>query len=83
MKAILVLDMPKNCAECKLVFLQGIGEAICNAVDWEERPSLCPLRPMPKRYEYRTDTRYYTVKYNTGYADGWNTCLDKIMGETE
>ena len=47
MKAVLVIDMPKNCAECKLIYLQGIGKTICNAVDWEERPSWCPLKPMP------------------------------------
>lgn len=32
-KAILVITMPTNCAECKLMYLQGIGEGICNAVD--------------------------------------------------
>ncbi|MBR2653992.1 MAG: hypothetical protein IKD59_05485 [Lachnospiraceae bacterium] len=51
MKAILVIDMPKNCAECKLMYLQGIGEGICNAVDWDERPTWCPLRPLPQKKE--------------------------------
>lgn len=79
MKAILVIDLPKNCAECKLIHLQGIGESICNAVDWEERPSWCPLKPMPKRNEYRADTKHEDMdKYSTGYADGWNDCLKEI-----
>lgn len=80
-KAVLVVDLPKNCAECKLMYLQGIGEGICNAVDWEERPSWCPLRPMPKKDDGKLTE--YCGDWGCGYADGWNTCLDKIMGETE
>lgn len=56
MKAILVIDLPKNCAECKLMYLQGIGEGICNAVDWEARPSWCPLKPLPQKLEVKVDT---------------------------
>lgn len=86
MKAILVIDMPKNCAECKLMFLQGIGESICNVVDWEERPKWCPLRPLPKKERelgYGRYTNYYL------YRCGWNDCIDAILepnsvkGETE
>lgn len=61
MKAILVIDLPKNCAECKLMFLQGIGEGICNAVDWEERPSWCPLKH-PLKYA-SNDFYIYDTKY--------------------
>ena len=75
MKAILVIDMPKNCAECKLIHLQGIGESICNAVDWEERPSWCPLRPLP----HKLQADWYT----DGYKEGFNACLEEITGETE
>ena len=72
-KAVLVIDMPKNCAECKLIHLQGIGERICNAVDWPSRPSWCPLRPLPqKTYAEFPDS------YKYGYADGRNACLDEI-----
>ena len=82
MKAILVIDMPKNCAECKLIHLQGIGEGTCNAVEWEERPSRCPLRLLPQKKETR-----YGVQYS-GLAEeyrkeGWNECLDAILGEME
>lgn len=75
MKAILVIDMPKNCAKCKLMYLQGIGESICNAVDWEERPSWCPLRPLP----HKLQADWYT----DGYKEGFNACLEEITGETE
>ena len=54
-KSILVIDTPKNCAECKLIHLQGIGESICNAVDWSRRPSWCPLRPLPDKMEVKVE----------------------------
>lgn len=79
MKAILVIDLPKNCSECKLMYLQGIGEGICNAVDWEERPSWCPLKPMPNKRVpdgSETDQIY-------GCYVGWNACIEEIVGETE
>ena len=87
MKAILVIDMPKNCAKCKLRYLQGIGESICNAVDWEERPSWCPLRPLPTKKEHSgEDNPYsdnYEDEYEYQYREGYNICLREITGETE
>ena len=75
MKSILVIDTPKNCAECKLMFLQGIGESICNAVDWEERPSWCPLKPLPEP----KDIGYPNDDYDVGFGDGWDACLKEIQ----
>ena len=78
-KAVLVIDTPKNCAECKLMYLQGIGESICNAVDWERRPSWCPLRTLPKPItEYEVKVSY---AYDSDYAQGWNDFFDEIVGE--
>lgn len=73
MKAILVIDLPKNCAECKL-------ESICNEVDWEERPSSCPLKPMPEKKERESwgDNEY--AFYNNLHKMGWNDCIDEIAG---
>jgi len=72
MKSILVIDTPKNCAECKLIHLQGIGESICNAVDWEERPSWCPLKDLPQKIEGKRE------KFMPTYSLGWNDCLDAV-----
>ena len=80
MKAILVIDLPKNCAECKLMFLQGIGEGICNAVDWEERPSWCPLRPLPQKKWHEEGRENECEEW---MKNGWNECIDAIIGETE
>lgn len=78
MKAVLVMDMPTNCSKCKLIFLQGIGEAICNAVDWDDRPSWCPLRPLPQRKGKYGELHQYDTDFH--YEIGWNECLDEIMG---
>ena len=78
-KSILVIDTPNNCAECKLMYLQGIGESICNAVDWERRPEWCPLKQMP----FKLDAHgYLDVGNEDGlYEKGWNACIDEIVGE--
>lgn len=74
MKAILVInEMPNNCGECKLINLQGIGESICNAVDWSKRPSWCPLRPLPEKKKHEEE-----IDYDYGYIDGWNDCLEEL-----
>lgn len=69
MKAILVIDLPKNCAECKL-------ESICNAVDWEERPSSCPLKPLPDCPDVPD-----TIANDVAYIIGWNDCIVEISKE--
>ena len=81
-KSILVIDTPKNCAECKLMFLQGIGESICNAVDWSRRPTWCPLRPLPKRKDEGSVLKPLPFEVYM-YRYGFNECLDAITGETE
>ena len=78
-KAILVITMPTNCAECKLMYLQGIGEGICNAVDWSKRPEWCPLKQMPPKLDAHG---YLDVGNEDGlYEKGWNACIDEIVGE--
>ena len=78
-KSVLVIDTPKNCSECKLIFLQGIGKSICNAVDWEERPSWCPLKPIPQKME----ESWMETPNDCDYRLGRNDCIDEITGETE
>ena len=69
-KAILVIYMPKNCAGCKFRF------NICSAVDWEERPSWCPIKPLPEK---KPDRAYWhDDEFSEGYRDGWNACLEEI-----
>ena len=54
MKAILVIDMPKNCIECEI-------QCEHCYIGYEDRPSLCPLKPMPEKVEVSDDAMYLII----------------------
>ena len=82
MKAILVIDMPNTCSECKLFW----NDVDCGCMALERvfgefgcsvgKPVDCPLKPMPQRFESPILTDYCL-----GSADGWNCCIETILGE--
>ena len=84
MKAILVInEMPNFCgncdfleptyAYCEAFHQKRISDDIC---DTEERPSWCPLKPMPEKREPKEE---WLNKYHRDeFADGWNACLEEI-----
>ena len=83
MKAITVIDeMPKSCRECTLRASLGANKFHCMAIlprkeiepYKEQIPSWCPLRPMPEQMSWG---------HTADYIEGYNACLDEIMGETE
>ena len=39
----------------------------------------CPLKPLPGKI----DQGYPCEKYDEGYSDGWDACLDEILGGNE
>lgn len=92
MKAILVIDMPQTCEECKLKYFDvgddaywGINVERCifdnSEIEHKERAYDCPLRPMPERKEvYYTDPLFGEIENLTNI--GYNKCLDDL-GETE
>ena len=86
-KAILVMDMPDSCLDCR--FCREIDEgteACCEIMDEPDdsslcrmiedycqcRPDWCPLKELPTKMKYCNGT------YN-GEVKGWNRCLDKIV----
>ena len=79
MKAILVLkEMPKECDECPLY--DGAWGVYCmatnNPVKAEEKPSWCPIKPMPSKKDVDYSKEF---DYQDGYyAEGWNDCLEEI-----
>ena len=84
MKAVLVIDMPKSCEECKYRGHTWLSQDIaCILLDSElpednlndVRSAVCPLRSLPKCRSHRGNERDYT--------DGFNSCLKEITGETE
>ena len=83
MKAVLVMDMPEKCLECKM--LNGSDECILQSDDqnfdadtWDDLMNGCPLRPMPEKMQvcgkYPQPDRIVP-----SYKIGWNACIDKIM----
>ena len=88
MKAILVIDMPKECWDCPM-HIEGLDDEneeimVCNAEKIEshygEKPSWCPLKPMPNRIDWLENG------YDGGwvmFSTGWNACINEITGETE
>lgn len=76
-KAILVMDMPKNCTDCPLRDYEDnckgqSEEKNNNAGTWEELRESCPLRELPQKKKH---TLYSIGAYNTGY----NACIDDIL----
>lgn len=72
MKAILVIDMPSDCKNCLLNIYgicAGTGELIHSIS--------CPLKPMPKKLQIDVD------EWDDGYDNGWNDCIDELVGEKE
>lgn len=89
MKAILVIDMPKSCAECTLRTSLEANYLYCIAtlprlkIDPMTANHIkehkCPLKPMPSyKAVDLNDTRDVVM-----FCHGWNTCLNEITGETE
>jgi len=87
MKAILVIDMPKSCAECALRTSLEANYLYCIAT----LPRLkidpmtahlikehkCPLKPMPSKRK-NPITKTFGTPFNKGQVQGWNDCLEEI-----
>ena len=75
-KAVLVMGMPKSCAECIVCNL-----AICRSahelipLKGTERPDWCPLRELPEKKERRVGEHGERM-----FRAGFNACLNKIAG---
>ena len=81
-KAILVMDMPKNCFDCRFQEMgfceavHSVGEMIPDD-DLESKPDWCPLREMPeKKKTIGTESETERIYMNCG----WNACIDAIGG---
>ena len=86
-KAILVIDMPKSCKECDIMFKDEYCEecsydspepnGVYEYVQNETKPDWCPLRKIPEKLE-GNDLIYYKLGK---YKDGWNNCIDELIKE--
>ena len=90
MKAILVIDYtPSSCLECPCI---DVEFRVCKAHEGYEEPSIyrrpdwCPLRPLPTKKVPVFDPNHCDIEKEIliiHEIDGYNRCLDEIMGETE
>lgn len=84
-KAVLILDMPDNCFKCKLQDWANCRIAKkCHTGD--SKPDWCPLRELPEKAEVSDCEELCDTDdwYDSGYADGYNACIDELLkGEEE
>ena len=76
-KAILVIDMPKDCKNC-MCYVLGAKHNFCEITrfaifDNTTRPNWCPLIPAPVEQELWND--------DDEWIKGYNNCVREIMGE--
>ena len=80
MKVLLIEDS-ETCSECLLGiynrrwFCLATGKDIDLLKSRYEKPTWCPLRPLP----HKLQADWYT----DGYKEGFNACLDAITGDTD
>lgn len=95
-KAILVIDMPRDCPMCPVAHYNKLDEFTgCDVVagkryamtteegyaETTTKPSWCPLKPMPKKIiETENNKTYWDCPE---FYNGWNCCIDEILGEEE
>lgn len=96
MKAILVVDIAKCCEECRLINNHYDNEygwrTYCGAdyhiIREKNKRYFCPFKPLPQKNKYDVE-KYPTVDYENNVTlghylnNGWNACIDEILGETE
>ena len=87
-KAILIIDMPEKCSECKFYRVGNCGYEDCFLTrksvfseNRNKREDWCPLKEIPKRKPLNPDP-YYTGKSDI-YNFAWNSCIDEILKESD
>ena len=81
MKAILVMNMPNSCAQCRC-YDDMFGTCMIKFKDYntieakETKPTWCPLKPLPEE-----DDKEYFLEWSRGYQGGWNDCIKAITGD--
>lgn len=83
MKAILVIEMPSACEKCNF-HQYGICHAVRKCItgtpkELKSKPDWCPLNPMIEK----KDRNKVVGDYLRGRCDGYNVCIDEILGDKE
>ena len=84
-KSILVIDTPENCFDCPLCINDEYGLSLKCCLKYKEyvdkkgKPNWCPLKQLPEKYDVE-NARYWGEEYSYGYDNGYNDCIDEILG---
>ena len=85
-KAILVIDMPKCCSECKFLndnydYPECIITGETRGYNFrvrEKKMDKCPLKPVPAK-ECEGGTWTADGYIEDGFPIGWNACIEEIL----
>ena len=92
MKAILVVDMPVSCTQCRFRDVDGCsvddcaksndGSLVIDRYIYDlKRHGSCPLKPMPEKLDNPYDEEQGGYLWKESFVVGYNECLDEILGE--
>ena len=76
MRSTLVIETPDKCKDCPLSYwgIDGLNCKPLRKMIEDDKPDWCPLRPMPEQMSWG---------HTIDYIEGYNACLEEILGETE
>ena len=92
-KSMIVIDTPENCVKCHLTYYDEYNNYFCSLTGdyidcYENKSPYCPLSPLPDRINLRQYVDNTACDLGSivayQYAQGWNSCIDKILeGEND
>ena len=86
MKSVLVIETPIDCEDCPLydADLMRCHYLKNEAYGVDALPKWCPLKPLPE-HKHETEAEVFAggIKgiYRSSYYEGWNACVDELLGE--
>lgn len=84
-KAILVIDMPKSCKDCAIMFPDEYSywcpvkvpenqTDVYSYIEKTKKPTWCPLKPAP-------EPQFVWLDDGDDWERGYNDCLSEILGD--
>lgn len=74
----ILCSLKKDEYVCSWAFIESNGRIINRLVKLgQQRPSWCPLKTIPER---KIDYTFECDELENAYMNGWNACIDKILG---
>lgn len=83
-KAVLIMDMPSSCSECPCCYIprcEVLEKSLKTSEIYECKPDWCPLRELMEKAEVSDCDELCDTDdwYDSGYADGYNACIDELL----